>query len=63
MSDYDAERFVVMDATGKEIDWIDPLRSFSESESHWVVSNGLYEYTIKKLPGHTYKIQHLEFVD
>ena len=56
MTEFIEQQFVLIDENGKEVDWVDPIRSFSESENYWVISNGLYEYTIKKLPGYTHKI-------
>lgn len=47
--------FVLINAEGKEVDWIDPVEEFTETESYWEIDNGYYTYTFDKykFPDHT----------
>lgn len=40
--------FVLINAEGKEVDWIDPVASFEETETHWIVDNTYTTYEISK---------------
>ena len=46
--------FVEIDNNGKEIDWIEPVESSNETETHWIIDNGYNIYDIEKKEGYTY---------
>nr|WP_179275248.1 hypothetical protein [Rhodococcus sp. 06-1059B-a] len=48
--------FVTIDA-GRETDWIDPVIDVRETETHWLVDNGLDIYAVEKRPGRTIVIR------
>lgn len=32
--------FVVIDSTGKEVDWVDPVKKVWQTKCYWYVTNG-----------------------
>lgn len=51
--------FVVIE-DGKEVDWIDPVLSLEETETHWHIDNGFSVYTVGRTPGRTHLIRTRE---
>lgn len=41
-------QFVLINPIGEEIDWIDPVIYYEETETHWVVDNDFHIYAIEK---------------
>lgn len=58
------KQFVLMDPTGTEIEWVDPVTSFEEDEDSWTVNNGYftYEFHKKDYPGCTMGFKVAEYV-
>ena len=54
-------QLVIISPEGKEVDWYDPIVSFEETETHWIVDNSYHVYRIHKnnYPGHTVEIRPL----
>lgn len=54
--------FVIIDAEGKEVDWIDPVVSFEETDTHWIVDNTYHVYRIHKnnFPGCTVEVRAMK---
>lgn len=42
------KQFVLVNSAGEEVEWIDPVISYEETETHWVVDNGFNAYYINK---------------
>lgn len=43
--------FVAFDGSGREVDWIDPVFEFTETDDEWIVHNGAHEYRVSRAPG------------
>lgn len=59
----ESTRVIIRDASGKEVDWFDPVYSFEERGGHWVIEGVSHFYGVKIEPGMTYEIQDLEAPD
>lgn len=46
--------FVSIDENGIERDWIDPVVSVNEFDTHYMIDNGFNDYEVKKQSGWTY---------
>jgi hypothetical protein len=52
---------VIINAEGKEIDSIDPVQHewITETDTHWIVSNGAHTYHEEKLPGYRLEVREM----
>jgi len=56
--------FVVFNSEGKEIDWIDPVRSYTEDDDQFVIDNHFSpDIVIEKIAGQTYEFRQVDGVD
>ena len=48
---------VLYGGDGKAIDFVDPVVSFTETKSEWIVRNPYHSYLFEKVDGHSMRIQ------
>lgn len=60
-----SKEFVVIDDTGKERDWIDPVVSTRETKCYWFVENGYSSkpYKVFKHKGWQYIVREMKVED
>lgn len=60
----ETRQFVIISPSGEEVRCIDPVESFENTDTHWVVRSGYLEYAFKKaiFPGHTVRFKVLTTV-
>ena len=56
--------FVVFDKDGIEVDWVDPVRGYTEDDDQFVIDNHFSpDIVIEKIAGQTYEFRQVEGID
>ena len=54
-----AKEFVTFNKEGREVDWIDPVNDWQETETEFLVETDYGTHMVSKTPGYTFEVREL----